>query len=94
MTQAPPPPLTPAQKGWALGAAVLFLIAVTFAGFALSVRVLVPFAIGWIALQIFGYVGALKFAGGDFAHPLFKSQVMLHIVGLGLLILAVTRATS
>lgn len=94
MASNAPPPLTPAQKGWALGAAALFLIAVTFLGFALSRRVLVAFAIGWVALQIFGYVGALKFANGDFAHPLFKSQVMLHIVGFGLLILAVTRATS
>ncbi|MGB3806141.1 MAG: pyridoxal phosphate biosynthetic protein [Erythrobacter sp.] len=89
-----PPPLTTAQKGWALAAAALFLLAVTFAGFALSQGVLVPFAIGWVALQIFGYVGALKFAHGDFAHPLFKSQVMLHIIGLALLVLAITRATS
>ncbi len=94
MTDSAPPALTAAQKGWALGAAALFLIAVTFLGFALSQQVLVAFAIGWVALQIFGYVGAIKFANGDFAHPLFKSQVMLHIVAFGLLVLAVTRATS
>jgi len=88
------PSLTPAQKIWAFAAAILFLIAVAFLGFALSSRVLVAFAIGWVALQIFGYVGALKFANGDFAHPLFKSQVMLHVVGLGLLILATSRALS
>lgn len=92
MTSDGPPPLTAAQKGWALAAAALFLIAVTFAGFALSRQVLVAFAIGWVALQIFGYVGALKFAAGDFAHPLFKSQVMLNVLAFALLILAVTRA--
>ena len=87
------PPLNTAQKAWALAAAVLFLIAVTFAGFAISTQVLVVFAVGWVALQVFGYVGALKFAHGDFAHPLFRSQVMLNVVALGLLIATIARAT-
>jgi len=88
------PLLSRAQKGWALGAAILFLIAVAFLGFALNTAVARGFAIGWVALQIFGYVGALKFANGDFAHPLFKSQVMLHVIALILLIASVIKATS
>lgn len=86
------PELAREQKVWALGAAVLFLIAVGFLGFALNTGVMMPFAIGWVALQIFGYVGALKMAKGDFAHPLFKSQVMLHVIGAGLLVLTISRA--
>ena len=59
---------------------------------ALNTGVLRPFAVGWVALQIFGFVGALKFANGDFAHPLFKAQVMIHIIGLALLVLSFSRA--
>ena len=79
------PTLAPSQKLWAGLAAALFLASVGFLGFALNTGVLRPFAIGWVALQIFGFVGALKFANGDFAHPLFKSQVMLHVIALILL---------
>lgn len=88
MTRSPdtPPELTPEQTRWALAAALLFLIAVALLGYALASGVLLPFAIGWVALQMFGYVGALRFAHGDLAHPLFKSQVMLHALALGLLI--------
>jgi hypothetical protein len=80
------PELSSDQKLWAFGAAALFLLAVGFLGFSISNGVMQPFAIGWVALQIFGYVGALNRAKGDFAHPLFKSQVMLHVVALGLLV--------
>lgn len=73
------------QKRWAFGAAALFLIAVGFLGYALQAGAMLPFAIGWVALQIFGYVGSLKFAKGDFTSPLFKSQVMLHVMALFLL---------
>jgi hypothetical protein len=86
------PALTGEQKRWAFAAAALFLLAVGFLGFALNTGVMVVFAVGWIALQIFGYVGALKFAKGDFAHPLFKSQVMLHVMALGLLAAVILRA--
>ena len=55
---------------------------------------MVPFAIGWVALQIFGYVGSLKFAKGDFASPLFKSQVMLHVMALMLLGALIMRGTG
>ncbi|MEQ5787063.1 pyridoxal phosphate biosynthetic protein [Erythrobacter sp. NFXS35] len=79
------PPLARAQKLWAAAAAALFLIAIGFLGFALSAQVMIVFAVGWVALQVFGFVGALKVAKGDFAHPLFKAQVMLHVVALGLL---------
>ncbi len=88
------PQLNSAQKIWAFAAAALFLIAIAFLGFALQARAMMPFAVGWVALQIFGYVGSLRFAKGDFAHPLFKSQVMLHIIALMLLALTVVRATS
>lgn len=53
---------------------------------------MVVFAVGWIVLQVFGYVGALKMAKGDFAHPLFKSQVMLHVIALALLAAVIMRA--
>lgn len=86
------PALTGEQKRWAFAAAALFLLAVGFLGFALNTGVMVVFAVGWIALQIFGYVGALKMAKGDFAHPLFKSQVMLHVMALGLLAAVILRA--
>jgi hypothetical protein len=86
------PPLARAQKVWALGAAALFLIAIGFLGFALNTGVMQVFAVGWVALMIFGFVGALKMAKGDFAHPLFKSQVMLHVMALGLLAAVFVRA--
>ena len=88
------PDLTGEQKRWAFGAATLFLLAIGFLGFSLNAQVLVPFAIGWVALQIFGYVGSLKFANGDFASPLFKSQVMLHVMALFLLTALILRGTS
>lgn len=88
------PPLAPAQKRWAFAAAALFLLAVGFLGFALNARVMVVFAAGWVALMIFGYVGALKAAKGDFAHPLFKAQVMLHVMALGLLVAVILKAVK
>lgn len=88
------PDLSRAQKGWALAAAILFLIACGFLGFALNTGVMRGFAIGWAALQVFGYVGALKFAKGDFAHPLFKSQVILHVIALMLLTASIAKAFS
>ena len=87
-----PPDLTPAQKRWAFSAAALFLAAVGFLGFALNAQVMQVFAIGWVALMIFGFVGALKMAKGDFAHPLFKSQVMLHIMAALLLVAVILKA--
>jgi hypothetical protein len=92
VTKGDLPELSAPQKAWAFAASSMFLAAIGFLGFALSNGVLVPFAIGWVALQIFGYAGALKFANGDFAHPLFKSQVMLQVLALALLVLAISRA--
>jgi small multidrug resistance pump len=86
------PALTGEQQRWGLAAAVLFMLALGFAIFALSARVMVVFAVGWVILQIFGYVGALKMAKGDFAHPLFKSQVMLHVMAVALLVAVFVRA--
>ena len=86
MSEQELPELSASQKFWAFAAAGLFLLAVCFFGYALQARVALPFAIGWVALQIFGFVGSLKFAKGDFAHPLFKSQVFLHVIALVLLI--------
>lgn len=85
MTMPPPPAPTGEQKRWAFAAAALFLLAIGFLGFALSTRVMVVFAVGWVALMIFGFVGASRVAKGDFSHPLFKAQVMLHVVAVGLL---------
>jgi hypothetical protein len=85
------PTLTGEQKRWAFGAAALFLLAVGFLGFALNTGVMRVFAVGWVALMIFGFVGALKMAKGDFAHPLFKSQVMLHVIAVALLVAVIAR---
>jgi len=86
------PELTGEQKRWAFGAAALFLLAIGFLGFALNTGVMTVFAVGWVALMIFGFVGALRMAKGDFAYPLFKSQVMLHVMALGLLVAVIARA--
>lgn len=87
-----PPALTGEQKRWAFAAAALFLLALGFLGFALSARVMVVFAVGWLALMIFGFAGASRVAKGDFSHPLFKAQVMLHLVAVGLLAAVIIRA--
>lgn len=92
MAEGEIPPLAREQTVWAGAAAALFLLAIGFLGFALNTRVMVVFAVGWIILQIFGYVGALKMAKGDFAHPLFKSQVMLNFIALALLVAMILRA--
>lgn len=86
------PALTGEQKRWAFSAAALFLIAIGFLGFALSQKVMMVFAVGWLALMIFGFVGAIRIAKGDFAHSLFKAQVMLHVVAVGLLVAVIIRA--
>lgn len=86
------PRLSGAQQRWGLAAAALFLLAIGFLGFALNTGVMVVFAVGWVALQIFGFGGALRLAKGDFAHPLFKSQVMLHATAVALLVAVITKA--
>ncbi len=91
MTADELPSLTRSQKGWSLAAAILFLIGIAFLGFALNAGVLRPFAIGWVALQIFGYAGALKLTNGEVAHPLFKSQVILHAIALMLLVVSIVK---
>ena len=92
MSEKDLPPLTAEQKRWAFAAAALFLLAIGFLGFALKTGVMKVFAIGWVALMILGFVGAGRVAKGDFAHPLFKAQVMLHVVAVGLLVAVVIRA--
>ena len=92
MSEPDLPALTGEQQRWAFGAAALFLIAIGFLGFALSQKVMMVFAVCWIALMIFGFVGAIRVAKGDFAHPLFKAQVMLHVVAIGLLVAVIIRA--
>ena len=91
MAGEPPAELTREQTVWAFGAASLFLTAMGFLGFALAQGMALSFAIGWVILQVFGYVGALRFACGDLAHPLFKSQVMLHLMALVLMLAIVFR---
>jgi small multidrug resistance pump len=86
MNAKPPAELTAEQKRWAFGAATLFLSAIGLLGYAIQSGKLTLFAIGWVVLQAFGYAGSLKRAGGDMAHPLFKGQVLVHFVVLGLLV--------
>ena len=83
--------LTRSAKLWALAAAIPFLLSILLLGFALSRQVLVPFAIGWPIIQIFGYWGSLKRAQGQIDHPLVKTQVMLHWMMLAILIAIATR---
>ena len=92
MSQPDLSPLTGEQKRWAFAAAGLFLLAVGFLGFSLNTGVMQVFAVGWLVLMIFGFVGAGRVARGDFAHPLFKAQVMLHVVAVGLLVAVIIRA--
>lgn len=91
MAGQPPPELTGEQKRWAFGAATLFLTAIGLLGYAIQSGTLVAFAVGWVVLQAFGYAGSLKRARGDLAHPLFKSQVLVHFVVLGLLVALILR---
>ena len=88
------PDLAPEQKRWAFFASTLFLTAVGFLGYALAEGAMITFAIGWVALQIFGFAGALKFGKGDFAHPLFKSQVFLHVIAVMLLMALIFRGPA
>lgn len=74
--------LTGKQKLWALAAVVPFLLSLAFLGYALNTRSVMVLAAGWPALQIFGYVGALSRAKGDFSHPLWISQVMIHWIAM------------
>jgi hypothetical protein len=92
MSEAEFTKLTAAQKLWALGALVPFMLSIAFLGFALGEGQLLMLAIGWPALQILGYVGSIQRAKGDFAHPLFASQVMIHWIALALIIGLVVRA--
>jgi small multidrug resistance pump len=94
LSQTELPSLTGEQKRWAFGAAALFLLAIGFLGFAFNTGVMRVFAVGWTMLMIFGFVGAIRVAKGDFAHPLFKAQVMLHVVAVGLLVAVIVRAFS
>lgn len=86
------PELSGAQKFWGLGAAILFLIAIGLLGYAIASGAILVFAVGWVLLQAFGYLGALRFAKGDLAHPLFRSQVMLHVIALLLIAALVLRS--
>lgn len=88
-TPAPSPSsnteLTRKQKVWALAAVIPFLVSIGFLGFALSQKTVMVLAISWPALQIFGYVGAINRSKGDFSHPLWISQVMIHWIALVLI---------
>ncbi|WP_394731111.1 pyridoxal phosphate biosynthetic protein [Altererythrobacter sp. GH1-8] len=84
--------LTPAQRNWALAAAVPFLLSLALLGYALAKQTFLAFAIGWPILQLFGYTMTLRIAKGDFSHVLVKGQVMLHVMVLGLLAAVIARA--
>ena len=85
--------LTPQQRYWALAAAVPFLLSLALLGYALAKQTFLAFAIGWPILQLFGYTMTLRIAKGDFSHALVKSQVMLHVMALGLLVAVVVRVS-
>lgn len=81
------------QKLWAALAAIPFLLSIALLGFALNRQVLLAFAIGWPIIQVIGYTGSLQRAGGDFTHPLFKTQVVMNYIALTLLVAIIIRAT-
>ncbi len=83
--KAPELELTGKQKLWALAGVVPFLISLCLLGFALSSGKVLVLAIAWPALQVFGYVGAINRAKGDFSHPLWISQVSIHWIALALI---------
>ncbi|MEE1877623.1 pyridoxal phosphate biosynthetic protein [Altererythrobacter litoralis] len=75
-----------AQNLWALAAVIPFLLSIALLGYAFSNQVLVMFAGGWLALQMFGYSATLKMAKGDTAHYLVKAQVLLNWTVLALFV--------
>ena len=85
--------LTGEQKLWAAMAALIFVVSLALLGFAIKSGTMLAFAIGWPVLQVFGYTGSLKRAGGDTAHPLFKSQVMLNAIVIALLLALILRTS-
>ena len=94
MNTSSAPELTSEQKRWAFFGSSLFLTAVGFLGYALAEGAMLTFAIGWVVLQVFGFVGALRIGKGDFAHPLFKSQVFVHLIALILLVALMFRGPA
>lgn len=84
--------LTPKQKLWALAAAIPFLLSLAMLGFAINTRNVMVLAIAWPALQLFGYVGAISRAKGDFSHPLWISQVTIHWIALALITIFIGNA--
>jgi hypothetical protein len=78
--------LTLSVKLWALGAAIPFLASITLLGFAISRQTLLAFAIGWPIIQVLGYAGSLKRAEGQIDHPLVKTQIVLHLMMLAILV--------
>lgn len=73
------------EKLWLLAGAIPFLLSILLLGLAVKQQSFLPFAIGWPALQLFGYTMTLKMAKGVIAHPLVISQIMLHYIVLALL---------
>lgn len=67
------------------------MLSLALLGYAVAKQTFLAFAIGWPILQIFGYTMTLRIAKGDFSHVLVKSQVMLHLMALGLLIAVLVR---
>ena len=86
--------LTRPQKLWPLLAAAIFVASLAWLGFAITTGSMLAFAIGWPILQVIGYTGSLKRAGGDTAHPLFTTQVMLHCIAVLLLAALLIKASS
>ncbi|MEP2551683.1 MAG: hypothetical protein ABJH26_10350, partial [Marinomonas sp.] len=86
--------LTRKQKLWALTGAVPFLLSLCLLGFALNSGKVLVLAIAWPALQVFGYVGAINRAKGDFSHPLWISQVSIHWIALTLITILIVAPPS
>lgn len=79
------------EKVWIAAAAIPFLVSLALLGYAVSNRFAYVFAIGWPVLQVFGYVGALRFSKARIDHPLVHAQVVMHWLVLVLLAAMIAR---
>lgn len=87
-------PNLPKGAGRVLALAVVpFLASIFLLGLSLQSGLMREFAIGWPLFQIFGYAITWNMTKGDVTQAVFKAQVAIHWVMLGLLVAVIVRAT-
>ena len=78
---------------WALLAIIPFLLSIALLAYSIAQQAAFAFAFAWPVLQIIGYAGSLKRSGGVVAHPLVKTQVVVHWLVLVLFVALWMRAS-